>query len=1163
MTFSKVLVANRGEIACRIIRTLKKMGVKSVAVYSEADRDAAHVTMADEAHLLGPAEVAAGYLNQPRLVELIAESGAEAVHPGYGLFSESADFAEACENAGAVFIGPTPAQMRAFGLKHTAREHAITCKVPLVPGTGLLTNAAAAMDEAELLGYPVMLKNTAGDGGRGMRRCDDPQALRTAFESLVRRGAGGLGNDGVYLEKFITNARHLEVQIFGDGFGGVIALGDRDCSAQREHQKILQETPAPALDDETRRQLWDTAVRLAKSVNYRSAGTVEFLYDLDTGKFLFLEMNTHLQLEHTATEEATGFDLVEWMVRLAGGHDMKVEDIYVTRYGCAIQACVYAEDPHKDFQATHGTLTHASLPEEYVRCDGWVSAGTVVTPFSDPLLVKIVVHGETREAARARLIAALEISQLAGIETNLSYLKQIVEGDLFKEGRMTTRALATFEYRPRTVDVLEAGGMTTVQDYPGRLGYREVGVPPSGAMDPLSLRIANRLVGNNEEKAGLEITLSGPTLKFNTDARIALTGATMSLEVDGIAMDFWKPIEVRAGQTLKVGTAEGAGCRAYLAVRGGFDVPLYLGSRSTFTLGSVGGHAGRALHAGDVLAIGSINAAAETGEEEEKVSRRAKALGDFFALVSRASSGSGAGRLWHVGVLYGPHGAPEFFLPRDVETFFSTEWEVHQDSARTGVPLIGPHLKWAHPDAGETGPHPASLSLHNGAYGVGSIAVTGGVAMVVGPDGPCLGAAACPAVVVHAELWKLGQLKPGDKVCFCRVNEEEARILEDQQEMLVAKLQIESPVEPGLTEPDEIPRESATLRTIPAEADRPAVVYRPSGDRYLLVEFGPPALAIHLRFWVHAIYLALVEKIHPDIIDLTPGIRSLQIHFDSRKLRLNAVIDLVEEVRRHLPDVGKMEVPSRIVHLPLSWDDPSTQDAILQYTQSVRPDATWCPSNIEFIRQINGLESIEQVQRIVLDASYLVMGLGDVHLGAPVATPLDPRHRLVAAKYHPPQCCTPENAVGISGAHLHINSMEGSGDAQLIGRTIQMWNRFQVTGSFESGKPWLLRFFDQVRFELVSPEALQQLRRDFPRGRYSPRIEETIFKLADYQEFLRREEASIREFEQKQQRAFAGERQRWNEVAPAAASSSQTETSPEEADSPGEDELEAIEASAS
>jgi urea carboxylase len=351
--------------------------------------------------------------------------------------------------------------------------------------------------------------------------------------------------------------------------------------------------------------------------------------------------------------------------------------------------------------------------------------------------------------------------------------------------------------------------------------------------------------------------------------------------------------------------------------------------------------------------------------------------------------------------------------------------------------------------------------------------------------------------------------------------------MEEAQENAIKTLQSSPSSNPNLTLASDIPTTSAELLRIPAQKESPEIVYRPSGDRYLLVEFGPLVLDIQLRFWGHAIYLALQEKKVQGIIDLTPGIRSLQIHFDSRILSSAEVIQIVEEVRGSLPSVDEIEVPSRIVHLPLSWDDPSTQEAIRKYTQSVRPDAPWCPSNIEFIRRINGLDSIAEVQRIVFEASYLVLGLGDVYLGAPVATPLDPRHRLVTTKYNPARTWTPENAVGIGGAYMCIYGMEGPGGYQFVGRTIQMWNRHRSTQSFEPGKPWLLRFFDQVRFYLVSAEELLELRRDFPQGRFVPRIETTTFRLSDYHAFLERESLSIESFKAQQQQAFHEERQRW------------------------------------
>ncbi|TDU67325.1 urea carboxylase [Prosthecobacter fusiformis] len=1104
---AKVLIANRGEIACRIIRTLKKMGLRSVAVYSEADHDSPHVSLADESYLLGPAPVAESYINQAKLLEVAALSGADAVHPGYGLLSENSGFAEACEKAGMSFMGPTPEQMRAFGLKHTARERALACNVPLVPGSDLLKDAEEAVSEAARIGFPVMLKSTAGGGGIGMRRCDDEDSLRAAFESVVRQGKSSFGDGGVFVEKLVLNARHVEVQIFGDGKGTVVALGERDCSTQRRNQKIIEETPAPNLSDETRQALWSSAVRLGQSVNYRSAGTVEFVYDTDTHEFYFLEVNTRLQVEHTVTEAVTGLDLVEWMVRTASGEDFGLSDYVFSPRGSAIQVRVYAEDPHKDFQPSCGRMTEVTLPAD-ARCDGWISTGTEVTPYYDPLLTKIIVHAPDRAAAVIKMQQVLDATRLSGIETNLAYLRQVIRDPLFTEGCITTRALATkFHYQPATIDVLAPGVQTTVQDFPGRIGYWEIGVPPSGAMDPLALRIANRLVGNEESIAGLEITLAGPTLRFNAATTICLTGAALSAEVDGTPIPFWQPVTLNAGQTLKLGRVTAQGCRAYLAVQGGLDVPLYLGSRSTFTLGNFGGHAGRALRVGDVLHLGKTTFTAAP------VSLAAV---HPFALPEAMPDAQGR---MAIRVIYGPHGAPDFFTPQDIETFFSTEWEVHYNSARTGVRLIGPKPQWARTDGGEAGLHPSNI--HDNAYAIGSIDFTGDMPIILGPDGPSLGGFVCPAVVAHADLWKIGQLKPGDRVTFVSITLDEAESLSDEIEQSLL-----GHSSPPVSAQHHVPA-SAIRRHIPATDVRPDIVFRPTGDRHLLIEFGPLVLDIALRFWVHAVYLKLQDLAHPGIIDLTPGIRSLQIHVDGKSLRLAQAEQLITSLIESLDDVEHLEVPSRIIHLPLSWDDPQTQLAIDKYMQSVRPDAPWCPSNIEFIRRINGLESIAEVQRIVFDASYLVLGLGDVYLGAPVATPLDPRHRLVTTKYNPARTWTPENAVGIGGAYMCIYGMEGPGGYQFVGRTIQMWNRDRVTDVFEAGKPWLLRFFDQVRFYLVSAEELMELRRDFPAGRYTPRIEPSSFKLSDYLDFLETEATDIENFRRMQREAFAAERERW------------------------------------
>ncbi|MBC8121846.1 MAG: urea carboxylase, partial [Gemmatimonadaceae bacterium] len=464
--FNKVLVANRGEIACRIIRTLERLGVASVAVYSEADTSALHVRQASEAVCIGPPPAIESYLCTTRILDAARHTGAQAIHPGYGFLSENAEFAEACAREGIVFIGPTPAQMRRFGLKHEARALAEAHGVPLLPGSGLLADPQAAVRAAASIGYPVMLKSTAGGGGIGMQVCRDEGELVLAFESVRRLGQNFFIQSGMFLEKYVEQARHVEVQIFGDGQGGVIALGERDCSLQRRNQKVVEETPAPGLDAETREALQGAAVRLGQAVDYQSAGTVEFIWDAGTQQFYFLEVNTRLQVEHGVTEAVCGIDLVEWMIRLAAG---EVPAAYThAPQGHAIEVRLYAEDPFKNFRPGAGLLSEVRFPA-HVRCDGWIERGTEVTPFYDPLLAKLIVHAESREAAIERLARALADSEVAGIETNLDYLKQVVADSAFRAGRVSTRLLSDFVYVPRTIDVLASGTHSTVQDYPGRI----------------------------------------------------------------------------------------------------------------------------------------------------------------------------------------------------------------------------------------------------------------------------------------------------------------------------------------------------------------------------------------------------------------------------------------------------------------------------------------------------------------------------------------------------------------------------------------------------------------------------------------------------------------------------------------------------------------------
>ncbi|MEO8373714.1 MAG: urea carboxylase [Sphingomonas bacterium] len=1097
MSFDTVLIANRGAIATRIIRTLRRMGLRSVAVYSEADEGSLHVSQADEAVCIGGARASESYLNIAAILDAARKTGAGAIHPGYGFLAENVEFAEACAAAGIVFIGPTPDNIRTFGLKHSARALAAAHDVPLAPGTDLLTDEAEAVLAARDIGFPVILKATAGGGGIGMRICEDEEAVREGFAAVARQGLGNFGDAGVFLERYVRRARHIEVQIFGDGKGRIMPLGERDCSLQRRNQKVVEEAPAPLLPDAVRHDLIAAAVRLGEAAQYRSAGTVEFLYDASREQFFFLEMNTRLQVEHGVTEEVMGIDLVEWMIR-GGAEDFAFLDAAPpSPQGHSVQVRLYAEDPALDYRPTSGTLTAVEFPAD-IRVETWCMAGSTVSAWYDPMLAKLIVHAPTRADAVLAMQAAVEHSRVDGMETNLRWLREVVRSPAFVSGEVSTRVLDDIAYTPRSIRVITGGTATTVQDWPGRQRLWAVGVPPSGPMDDQSFRLGNRLLGNPEGTAGLEITFTGPTLSFTAPARICLTGADFGATLDGVPVTRGEAIHVDTGQTLVLGRASGGGMRGYLLVAGGFDIAPYLGSRSTFELGQFGGHAARRLLAGDTLHL----AGEATAEPLPSVQ------------LPELSTD------WTIRVLYGPHGAPDFFTDDDIDVIVAAEWQVHYNSNRTGVRLVGPKPRWARADGGEAGLHPSNI--HDNAYAIGAVDFTGDMPIILGPDGPSLGGFVCPFVIIAADRWKIGQLVPGDKVRFEPVNIADATMADTLQRKL-----IETGTVPGSGPARPLDTLSPILAEIAERPRSPRTVYRQQGDRNILVEYGPIVLDIELRIRVHALMTELERLALPGIIDIVPGIRSLQIHFDGAVMTQRAALAALIAAEERLGDLEDFTIPSRIVHLPLSWRDPATIETIEKYMGAVRADAPWCPDNIEFIRRINGLPDVAAVENLIFEANYLVLGLGDVYLGAPVATPVDPRHRLVTTKYNPARTWTPPNVVGIGGAYMCIYGMEGPGGYQLFGRTIQVWNTHRQTDAFIEGKPWLLRFFDQIRFYPVSAEELTEWRRDFPTGRRSIRIEESEFRLADYRAFLAQNAEPIAIFEAQRQVAFEAERSEW------------------------------------
>ena len=438
--FTKILIANRGEIACRVIKTARRMGVATVAVFSEADANARHVRLADEAVLIGPAAARESYLKADRILEAARRTGAQAVHPGYGFLSENEGFAEACAAAGIVFIGPPVAAIRAMGSKSAAKALMAKAGVPLTPGYhGDDQDPAHLRHEADAIGYPVLIKASAGGGGKGMRRVDRGEDFDAALVSCKREAKSSFGDEHVLVEKYVLKPRHIEIQVFGDMHGHVVHLFERDCSVQRRHQKVLEEAPAPGMTDARRAAMGRAAVDAAKAVAYVGAGTVEFIANQD-GSFFFMEMNTRLQVEHPVTEMITGLDLVEWQLRVAAGEPLPLTQDQLRIDGHAIEARIYAEDPDKGFLPSTGRLVHLAPPPESadVRVDTGVEQGDAITPFYDPMIAKLIVHGRDRDEALARMRHALAQYRIVGVSNNVEFLGRLVATASFAQADLDT-----------------------------------------------------------------------------------------------------------------------------------------------------------------------------------------------------------------------------------------------------------------------------------------------------------------------------------------------------------------------------------------------------------------------------------------------------------------------------------------------------------------------------------------------------------------------------------------------------------------------------------------------------------------------------------------------------------------------------------------------------
>lgn len=1096
--FESVLVANRGEIAVRIMKTLKKLKIHTIAIYSNPDKYARHVLMADEAICLDGVSAAETYINIDKVIAAAKNSRAQAIIPGYGFLSENADFADRCAKEGIVFVGPSGEAIRKLGLKHSAREIAEKAGVPLVPGSGLVADVKEAKRIAAELLYPVMVKSTAGGGGIGLQKVDSEADIERVFQTVQHQGKAYFGDSGVFLERFVENARHVEIQMFGDGYGAAIALGERDCSLQRRNQKVIEETPAPNLPEATRQKMRKAAESLGSLMNYKCAGTVEYIYDENRDEFYFLEVNARLQVEHPITEMVTGLDLVEWMLLIAADTPPDFNQ-KITITGAAMEARLYAENPVKDFMPSPGQLTEVKFPS-FARIDGWVDVGTVITAEYDPTIAKIIVHGKDRDEALLKLRRALNETSISGCVSNVDYLRSIANSKMFETAKVATKVLDSFDYSPTAFEVVSPGAYTTVQDYPGRKGYWHIGVPPSGCMDEYAFRLANRAVGNAKTAPGLEMTLSGPTLLFHHDVIVAVTGGEVDVELSGRKVDMWVPIHVKKGEKLTVGKMK-SGCRAYLAIRGGIEVCEYLGSKSTFALGNLGGHNGRVLKLGDVLFLGQPELPSCSLPLPESAPAKVPS-----SLIP--SYDFNASKAWQVGVTCGPHGSPDFFTEAAVKEFFSSTWKIHYNSNRFGVRLIGPKPQWARKDGGEAGLHPSNA--HDYVYSLGAINFTGDEPVILTCDGPSLGGFVCQAVVAEAEMWKIGQVKPGDLVQFVPITYETAKALKLSQDKVISDLDGSFPTYEG----DIIAEaEDPILATVAKTLSSPKIVYRQAGDRYILVEYGDNSLDFNISFRIHKLIEMVTDLQVKGVVEMSRGVRSVLIEYDAAVTQKDLVTTLLS-LEKEIVFVNKWKVPSRVIKLPMAFEDKKTLDAVKRYQETIRSDAPWLPNNVDFIASINGIER-DEVRDMMYSARFMVLGLGDVFLGAPCAVPLDPRQRLLGTKYNPSRTFTPNGTVGIGGSYMCIYTMESPGGYQLVGRTVPIWDKLAL-GSHSSDRPWLLNPFDQIEFYPVSEAEIDRFTEELEAGHFKVDIVESVFDNEEYLRWVQANSSSIEEFQQNQ-----------------------------------------------
>ncbi|GAA5929766.1 hypothetical protein JCM1841_002641 [Sporobolomyces salmonicolor] len=1118
----RLLVANRGEIALRVIRSAKELGIDTLSIHTEPDAGSPHVFQATETAFVP------SYVNGEAVLKVALERGATLIHPGYGFLSENAEFASAVEKSGIIWLGPSADSIEAMGLKHQARRRAIAAQVPVLPGSELVSTVEAAVDQAQHVGYPVMLKATGGGGGMGMEVAHDENELRASFQRTVDMTKTLFNNAGVFVEKYIERARHIEVQVFGDGQGKVIHAGERECSVQRRHQKVLEEAGSPFINrhPELREAMCAAAVRLCELISYRSAGTVEFLVDDSTASFYFLEANTRLQVEHPTTEMVRpGLDLVAMMIKLGLAQASSTpfvlpeQETLAPASGHAIEARIYCEIPHLNFKPAPGLLQQVEWPSHpWLRLDTWVSSGSFVSPFYDPMIGKMIAWGSTREEARARLDQALSETVLLGTQTNLDYLRTIINCEAFVEGNVMATFLDSFEgYAPSCIEIIDGGLSTSVQDGRPRLQPGGDGIPRGGGLDEMAAMAANRLVGNDTETEYLEVTISGPTLKFSTAAVVAVTGAEADVFVDDMKKPMWSRFAVPAGSTLEIGACEGTGTRVYLAVKGGFPgVPYFMGSKSTFTAAKFGGIQGRDLAAGDIIMLHP--SAAPTSDDVEFVL-------PSFAIPSYSHD-------WTLAALPGPNADIDYLLPEDLETLYSTRFTVSPDSNRLGLRLEGlKPLKYSRKDGGAGGSHPANCLEHG--YSIGALNLNGDVPVLLAQDAPDCGGLICVVGVVTADWWKMGQMRPGDTFRFVEPTLDCLPEHAAQQTAWLKSIETAASASSSATllpfpldlQIGEKARTDGLLKIIEAEEqdDGARMTFRQSGDGGILIEVGEQALSFRTRIITELFERKLREMKLDGMETYVQAVSSLLLRFNPAILPQQKLVDILLTTSQGLARAStEVTLPSRRIHLPVAFDDSVSQDTIKRYmASSGRKKAVYLPSNIEYLAKASGLDGVDNLVRVFSRSDWFCTSRC-FFAGLPMLAPLDQRALLASQKYNPTRTFTRSGTLGFAGVQCAIYPVDSPGGYQILGRTLTPFSPHGKYSGEGNEKHFLVRSFDLVRWLPMSEEEFDKIERDFTVGTYTPLVEEVMLSAKEMAELERSTKAEVQQI-QKQQRANLAE----------------------------------------